>query len=106
MAARGAGAAAGDVEVDSREFGLAPSCGAAGDCFEHRLHVARGAADDGEHLGRCGLMLQGLTQIGSALAQLVEQRVFSMAMTAWLAKLLTNSTCLSVNGRTSWRGKL
>jgi hypothetical protein len=29
--------------------------------------------------------------------------VFSMAMTAWAAKFLTNSICLSLNGRTSWR---
>ncbi len=28
---------------------------------------------------------------------------FSMAMTACLAKLLSNSICLSVKGRTSWR---
>ena len=26
-------------------------------------------------------------------------RVFSMAITAWSAKVVTNSTCLSVNGR-------
>jgi hypothetical protein len=31
------------------------------------------------------------------------RRVFSMAMTAWAAKFLTRSICLSVNGRTSWR---
>src|SRR5436190_15794001 len=30
-------------------------------------------------------------------------RTFSMAMTACVAKLLTSSICLSVNGRTSWR---
>ena len=33
----------------------------------------------------------------------LSSRVFSMAMTAWAAKLLTSSICLSVNGRTSWR---
>src|SRR5438552_2382804 len=32
-------------------------------------------------------------------------RVFSMAMTAWLAKFETSATCLSVNGRTSWRSR-
>ena len=31
----------------------------------------------------------------------LSSRVFSMAMTAWAAKLLSNSICLSVNGRTS-----
>ncbi len=33
----------------------------------------------------------------------LSRRTFSMAMTACLAKLLTNSICFSVNGRTSWR---
>ena len=33
----------------------------------------------------------------------LSSRAFSMAMTACLAKLLTRSICLSVNGRTSWR---
>ena len=30
-------------------------------------------------------------------------RAFSMAMTAWAAKVVTSSICLSVKGRTSWR---
>ncbi len=33
----------------------------------------------------------------------VNNRTFSIAMTAWLAKVATNSICLSVNGRTSRR---
>ena len=33
----------------------------------------------------------------------LSSRVFSMAMTAWAAKFVTSSICLSVNGRTSWR---
>ena len=33
----------------------------------------------------------------------LSSRVFSMAITAWSAKFLTSSICLSVNGRTSWR---
>ena len=33
----------------------------------------------------------------------LSSRVFSMAMTAWAAKFLTSSICLSVNGRTSLR---
>src|SRR5258705_2908169 len=31
---------------------------------------------------------------------------FSIAMTAWLAKLVISSTSFSVNGRTSWRKRL
>ena len=33
----------------------------------------------------------------------LSRRVFSMAMTAWPAKFVTSSICLSVKGRTSWR---
>jgi hypothetical protein len=33
----------------------------------------------------------------------LSSRVFSMAITAWAAKLVTSSICLSVNGRTCWR---
>ncbi len=33
----------------------------------------------------------------------LSSRVFSMAMTACLAKFVSSSICLSVNGRTSWR---
>ena len=32
------------------------------DCVEDRLHIRRRAADDAEHLGGGGLMLQGLAQ--------------------------------------------
>ena len=43
------------------------------DGVEHRLHVRGRAADDAEHLGRCGLMLQGLAQFRVALLDLLEQ---------------------------------
>ena len=33
----------------------------------------------------------------------VKRRTFSMAITAWSAKVLSSSICLSVNGRTSAR---
>ena len=36
-------------------------------------------------------------------AQLVEQPRVLDGDTAWAAKFVTNSICLSVNGRTSWR---
>src|SRR5215470_898036 len=48
-------------------------CGALDDGVEDRLHVRRRAADDAEHLGRCRLMLQGLTQFRVALLDLLEQ---------------------------------
>ena len=64
---------------------------------EHRLQIEGRAADDLEHVGGGGLLLQR-----SARSSL-SSRVFSIAMTAWSAKLLTSSICLSVNGRTSVR---
>ena len=51
----------------------ANSRGAFHDGVEHRLHIGGRAADDAEHLGRRGLMLQGLAQFGVALLQFVEQ---------------------------------
>jgi hypothetical protein len=32
----------------------------------------------------------------------LSRRVFSMAITAWAAKFVKSSICLSVKGRTSW----
>ena len=62
---------------------------------EHRLQIEGRAADDLEHVGGGGLLLQQTSR--SSLSS----RVFSMAMTAWAAKFWTSSICLSVNGRTS-----
>ena len=33
----------------------------------------------------------------------LKSRTFSIAITAWLAKLSTSATCVSLNGRTSGR---
>ena len=48
---------------------------------EHCLKVEGRAADDLEYVGGGGLLLQGFANVG-ALAQLIEQARFSMAMTA------------------------
>ena len=71
------------------------------DGVENRLHVRRRAADDAEHLGRCRLMLQGLAQFRVALLNSLNSRTFSMAMTAWSAKVSRSAICLSVKGWTS-----
>ena len=47
--------------------------GALDDGIEDRLHVRGRPADDAEHLGCCGLMLQGLPQFCIALLDLFEQ---------------------------------
>src|SRR5262245_52635797 len=49
-----------------------PGC-ALNDRVEHRLHVRRRPADDTEHLGRCRLMLQRLSQFRVALLDLFEE---------------------------------
>src|SRR5262245_38336407 len=48
-------------------------CRALDDCVKDRLHVRRRAADDAEHLGGCGLMLQRLAQFRIALLDFFEQ---------------------------------
>ena len=70
---------------------------------EDRLHVRGRAADDAEHLGGCRLMLQGLPQFCVALLDFFEQPHVSIAITAWLAKVLRSAICFSENGRTSVR---
>ena len=77
--------------------------GALDDGIEDRLHVRRRAADDAEHLGRCRLMFQRLAQFRVALLISWNSRTFSMAITAWSAKVLRRAICLSVKGRTSKR---
>ena len=80
--------------------------GAFDDRIEDRLHIRGRPADDAEHLGRCRLMLQGLAQFALRSSSSLNSRTFSMAMTAWLAKVLSNSICLSEKGRTSIRQML
>ena len=64
--------------------------------LEHRLQLTGGAADDLEHVGGCGLLLK-------RFAQFVEQPRVLDRDDGCAAKFVTNSICLSVKGRTSWR---
>ena len=48
-------------------------------------------------------MLQRLAQLRIALAESLNSRTFSMAMTAWSAKVLRSAICFSKKGRTSFR---
>ena len=50
--------------------------------IEDRLHIRGRAADDAEHLGCRRLVLQGLAQFRVALLSSLNNRTFSMAMTA------------------------
>ena len=49
---------------------------------KHRLHVRWRPADDAEHLGRCRLMLQRFAQFCVTLLNSLNNRTFSMAITA------------------------
>src|SRR5215813_478818 len=61
--------------VESKHHVIDPThpCGALDDRVEDRLHISGRAADDPEHLRRCGLMLQGFAQLCVALLDLLEQ---------------------------------
>src|SRR5213594_3450497 len=61
--------------TESQQYVINPTNpgGALDDRIKHRLHIRRGAADDAEHLGGCGLMLQGFAQFRVALAELLKQ---------------------------------
>ena len=68
--------------------------------IEYGLQIEGRAADDLEHVGGGGLLLQRLAQLAVRACTSSNSRVFSMAITAWSAKVVTSSICLSVNGRT------
>ena len=70
--------------VKSQHYVINPTnpCRALDNRVEHRLHIRRRAADDAEHLGRRGLMLQRLAQFCVALLSSLNNRTFSMAITA------------------------
>src|SRR5437762_1962806 len=66
----------GNISVrNTQDYVVNPAhpCGALADGIKHRLHVSRRAADDTEHLGGRGLVLQRLAQRSVALLELVEQ---------------------------------
>ena len=59
------------------------------------------SGDDAEHFTRRRLMLQRLAQFRLRSPSSLNSRTFSMAITAWSAKVLRRAICLSENGRTS-----
>src|SRR5262245_66274843 len=56
-----------------RAFGLAQSCRRFGQSVEHGLQIECRAADDLEHVGGGGLLLERFTEVISALPQFLEQ---------------------------------
>ena len=54
--------------------------------------------DDAQDLAGGGLLLQRLGEVAVAASSSLNRRTFSMAMTAWSAKVLRSSTCSSREG--------
>src|SRR5262249_46424358 len=61
--------------IESQQHVINPTSpgGALNDRIEDRLHVSGRAADNAQHLGCCGLMLQRFAQFGVAFLDLLEQ---------------------------------
>ena len=70
---------------------------------EHGLQVECRAADDLEHVGRRRLLLQRLASSAVRACTSSNSRTFSMAITAWSAKVWTSAIWRSVNSRASGR---
>ena len=68
--------------------------------LEHRLEIARGPTDDLEHLRRRRLLLQRFGEFRVRCCSASNSRTFSIAMTAWSAKVSISLICFSVNGWT------
>ena len=69
------------------ELGLAKSRRIRQHGLEHRLQLAGRAGDDLQHLGGCGLLLQRLGSSRVRACTSSNSRTFSMAITAWSAKV-------------------
>src|SRR4029450_4416381 len=61
------------------------------------LKVERRPADGLGHLGRGSLLPQRFAQLSVRACTSSNKRTFSIAITAWSAKVVANSICLSVN---------
>ena len=89
-----------DLPGNRALVGVAQTCRRFDQRLQHRLEVEGRSADDLEHVGGGGLLLQRFAQILVRACTSSNSRAFSMAITAWSAKVVTSSICLSVNGRT------
>ena len=81
---------------DRRGIGAAKPGGRFDHCVQHRLHIGGRAADDVEHVAGRGLVFERFLEVARAGLQFASSRAFSIAITAWSAKVRTNSICRSV----------
>ena len=78
--------------------GLAQPHGAPDDRVEDRLHVGLRLADDPQDLAGRRLLLERSVRSRLRASSSLNSRTFSMAMTAWSAKVLSSAISLSENG--------
>ena len=81
-------------------IGLAKFAGTLDDGIEDRFDVGRRGGDHLENVAAAGLVGQRLVRSRVLACTSSNSRTFSMAITAWSAKVCTSSICLSVNGST------
>ena len=72
--------------------GVAQATRRLGQRIEHRLQIERRAADNLQHVGGRGLLLQRLVRSRVFACTSLNSRTFSMAITAWSAKVCSNWT--------------
>src|SRR5262245_44520410 len=89
-------------DVDRSGLGIGKVDRLGDDGRQHGLQVECGV-DRLRHLAERTQLLTDCPSSSVRARNSVSSRTFSMAMIAWLAKFVTKSICLSVNGRTSCR---
>ncbi len=89
--------------LDHGVAGLAQAHRARGDGIEHRLQLGRRLGDDPQDSAVAVWLVERLAQSRLRAWISWNRRTFSMAMTAWSAKVWSSAICVSVNGRTSSR---
>ena len=72
---------------------IAQPGGALGDGVEHGLDVGRRSRDHPQDLAGRGLLLERFGQVALRVSSSLNRRTFSMAITAWSAKVCSSSIC-------------
>ena len=84
------------VAVHAKHLGVvraAQAGGIRGNGVEHRLSIGRRGRDHAEDLARGRLLLQRLAEVLLRASSSLNRRTFSMAMTAWSAKVWSSAIC-------------
>src|SRR5262249_21797018 len=91
------------IEDQVTELGLADAHGVCQHSLEHRFQLTGRTADDAEDLGARGLLLQRSESSRVRACTSSNSRTFSIAITAWSAKVSTSSICFWVKACASLR---